>query len=943
MFGDEPTNVDALQAILDSMDASVWAVRPDGEVCYGNRRWWDYSGLAPSERTLESCLNVIHPDQRHELESRWQSAQRRGEPCDMKCRLRRAVDGTYRWHLCRALPVRSQSGKWSGWILVATDIQDLLTVTTDTSGDRDADVNVRRVRAVLQDGPLPMALYEGTSHRCVFANHAADEVAGGPQAGRTLREIFPDADHAVHALFDDVFASGQPAGSKALPIWIDDGNGRREEHFFDFVLQPTRDATGSVFGIVAASVDVTAAAVARQTLEKTADRLARLQSLASALAGVLDPETAGQIVVEQAMTALGAASCTVTVLDDDGRSIDVLARAGLSPARGPSRWALDADDPHARVVSAGEAIVSEHAATLPLEAQGRTIGALGLTFAHPRRFDAGERGFLEALARHCGQAVERARLYRVAEKARLETDVQRARLRRLLIDAPIPIVVCHGRDHVIDLVNPRWEASFDRGKAALGKPMREAFPMLGEQGMFELMDAALRTGEPLVVTELPLRPAGGAFFDITIQPLREPEGPPSGLMVVGLEVTEQVRARRRLEAEMSAHESSENERAQLLEAAHASRARAELANRSKDEFLAMLGHELRNPLAPIVVALRLIKMRGHDHSNRELTIIERQVEHLTRLVDDLLDVSRITRGTVQLRRETLEIAPVIAKAVEMASPLLEQRQHHLVVEAAEEGLAIDGDGVRLAQVVANLLTNAAKYTDPGGHITVRAALDEEDVIIQVTDDGIGMAPALVDGVFDMFVQGKRSLDRSEGGLGLGLTLVRNLVELHGGSVAACSAGLGQGSMFQVRLPAVENIRVAPPTEGAAVPPARTGGHRRVLLVDDNNDVAEVMGEVLSAAEYDVAVAHDGAEALRLAECFHPEVAVLDIGLPVMDGYELARRLHSSADGGNIRLVAVTGYGQPQDRERSQAAGFEEHLVKPVDVDVLLAAVAGKPH
>jgi signal transduction histidine kinase len=470
-------------------------------------------------------------------------------------------------------------------------------------------------------------------------------------------------------------------------------------------------------------------------------------------------------------------------------------------------------------------------------------------------------------------------------------------------------------------------------------------PVLATQGVLQLMDAAFRSGEMLSVKELPTAgdDQGEAFFNITIQPTHELQGRVIGLMVVAVEVTDQVRARRRLEEEMAAHEASERERAQLLEAEQRSRARAESANRSKDEFLALLGHELRNPLAPIVVALRLIKMRGQHRSDRELTIIERQVEHLTRLVDDLLDVSHVARGMVELRRERLEIAPVIANAVEMASPLLERRQHHLTVAVPETGLVVDGDRVRLAQVVANLLTNAAKYTDPGGHIDVRAAREDGRVVIRVKDDGIGMSPELLETVFDMFVQGKRALDRSEGGLGLGLTLVRTWVELHEGSVEASSAGPGAGSQFVVRLPVVEGMPLGGAPPRPAGPPAPEGAHQRVLLVDDNNDVAEVMGEVLSAADYDVAVAHDGAEALRLAERFRPDIAVLDLGLPVMDGYELARRLHDSPEGNHIRLVAVTGYGQPQDRARSEAAGFAEHLVKPVDVDVLLAAVAGRTH
>jgi PAS domain S-box-containing protein len=371
-------------------------------------------------------------------------------------------------------------------------------------------------------------------------------------------------------------------------------------------------------------------------------------------------------------------------------------------------------------------------------------------------------------------------------------------------------------------------------------------------------------------------------------------------------------------------------------------ARAQRDNRAKDQFLALLGHELRNPLAPIVVALKLLRMRGAPAELRELGIIERQVDHLVRLVDDLLDVSRITRGTIRLRKERVELAAVVSRAVEMACPLLEQREQHLMVEVSARDLPLDADRERLAQVIANLLTNAAKYTEPRGHIRVTATAAPyqggRGVAIRVNDDGRGMTPDLLASVFDMFVQGNRPIDRSEGGLGLGLTIVRTLIELHGGDVSARSDGPGQGSEFLVRLPLAAET-VEPAAEPTARAPSPEAG-RRVLVVDDNADVVEVMGDLLRISGFEVAVAHDAPEALRLAGRFDPEVAVLDIGLPVMDGYELARRLRLANP--ELRLVAVTGYGQAEDRERSRAVGFHEHLVKPVDGDVLLAAIAAKP-
>jgi PAS domain S-box-containing protein len=374
--------------------------------------------------------------------------------------------------------------------------------------------------------------------------------------------------------------------------------------------------------------------------------------------------------------------------------------------------------------------------------------------------------------------------------------------------------------------------------------------------------------------------------------------------------------------------------------AHAETARkeAEAAARAKDEFLAMLGHELRNPLAPIVTALQIMKLKGDVGSTREQQVIERQVDHLVHLVDDLLDVSRITRGKVALKRETLELAPVVARAVEIASPLLEERQHHFTVEVPRSGLRLSVDPMRLTQVLSNLLTNAAKYTEPGGVITLSAWREGHEIVVATRDNGIGIDPSLLPHVFDLFVQGPRASDRAQGGLGLGLTLVRTLVELHGGTVAAKSDGIGRGSEFVVRLPAC-----APGEAGDATPAARpsqqsSGTQRRVLVVDDNVDASDLLGEMLRDAGHEVVVVHDGAQALRAVETFLPEVAVLDIGLPVMDGYELAERLRERLGGATPVMIAVTGYGQEHDRARSRHAGFAEHFVKPIMPAKLLSFI-----
>ena len=374
------------------------------------------------------------------------------------------------------------------------------------------------------------------------------------------------------------------------------------------------------------------------------------------------------------------------------------------------------------------------------------------------------------------------------------------------------------------------------------------------------------------------------------------------------------------------------------------RAAAERANRAKDEFLAMLGHELRNPLSPILTALQLMKLRGESGSEYERTVIERQVSHLTRLVDDLLDVSRITRGRVELKTEVLEVAEVVAKAIEMASPLLEQCNHTLKVDVAR-GLRVDGDPTRLGQVISNLLTNAAKYTPPHGMVTVRAVQVDDEVVLSVRDTGIGISPEVLPRIFDLFVQERQALDRSQGGLGIGLTIVRSLVERHGGTVSARSDGPGLGSEFIVRLPLAGRADAdagAMPVPLAAVAAAPGARAVRVLIVDDNQDGAALLADALIGKGYDTRVAHDAPSALRVAAQFAPDVAFLDLGLPVMDGYELASHLRELPGLAGLRMIAVTGYGQESDRCRTRDAGFHGHLVKPVCLDAIEATLKPVP-
>ncbi|OJH39713.1 hybrid sensor histidine kinase/response regulator [Cystobacter ferrugineus] len=386
----------------------------------------------------------------------------------------------------------------------------------------------------------------------------------------------------------------------------------------------------------------------------------------------------------------------------------------------------------------------------------------------------------------------------------------------------------------------------------------------------------------------------------------------------------------------------EAERDAHLASAEAARAEAVAATRAKDAFLAMLGHELRNPLAPIVTSLELLRRRGLAQTP-EHEVISRQLRHVVRLVDDLLDVARITRGQMSLHRVPLELASVVSRAVEAASPLIEQRRHALALHVPSSELPVLGDADRLTQVVANLLTNAARYTPPGGHIRLRAHDHEGGIALVVEDDGQGIPPELSSRIFEPFVQGPRSLDRSEGGLGIGLALVRSLVDAHGGRVELHSDGPGRGSTFTVWLPRHVQAELPVPEEvrKTSVPPAVGAAPERpvrVLVVDDNVDAAEALAELLGLSGYEVAVAHDCEGALSRAEAFRPEMALLDIGLPDVDGYGVAERIQDRLGPASPVFAALTGFGQETDRARSAAAGFRRHFVKPIDIDELTAFI-----
>jgi PAS domain S-box-containing protein len=482
-----------------------------------------------------------------------------------------------------------------------------------------------------------------------------------------------------------------------------------------------------------------------------------------------------------------------------------------------------------------------------------------------------------------------------------------ARWRALFAQTPGFVVVLTGPDHVFEFANPGYLELVGQHDI-IGRSLREVLPEIVEQGFVELLDDVYRTGRPhngyatpLLLSRGPHAAAEQLYLDFVYQPICDASGSITGVFVNGHDVTERVRATEELRDD----------------------------DRRKNEFLAMLGHELRNPLSAIQNAGELL-MRGGDATATGRAIgglLTRQVNQLSKLVDDLLDVSRIQQGRIELEHEPFDVASAVLLALETVQPHFDAKHHELISVSPGSPLFVVGDRTRIVQAIANILTNAAKYTPPGG--TVQARLREHNgmAVVEITDNGVGIGSELLPRVFDLFVQGQRSADRSEGGLGIGLSLVRRLVEMHGGNVSAASAGPGRGSTFTISLPTVPSARPAAAEPRPSPTPPKA---RRILVVDDNVDAANSLAELLRLTGHDTATAYGALAAIELAPAF--DAVLLDIGLPEMDGYEVARRIRGSHAA--LTLVALTGYGQAADVQRALAAGFDAHLTKPVALETL---------
>ncbi|MEW6708112.1 MAG: ATP-binding protein [Pseudomonadota bacterium] len=707
----------------------------------------------------------------------------------------------------------------------------------------------------------------------------------------------------------------------------------------DAVYVPHRGPGDAVKGVAILVQDVSARYRAHQELRRAEEAQRLLVSLHDASRGVRDPVQLQGEITRRVARHFGVSRCSYLEIDASGEwaLIERDHAEGLPSIAGRHRMA-DFSPALLQTLRAGRTVVVDdvqsdprtaepthqaafadlHARAVlcvPLLKEGRPAAAFALLHHAPRRWTADEAALFEQLAE---------RTWFVVENARTESQLRESR-------NVLSLAMRGGRMGAWsrDLVSERvwWSRELEE---IFGLPpggfagTTEGFRALvhpDDRPRLETSVAEALACRADYSVEFRFRHASGQWrwMDGRGRAVYDAQGRPTMLYGIGIDIT----ARRANEEEMRRL----NEE---LAAAH----------RRKDEFLATLAHELRNPLAPITNALEILRRKDPgDPAALRWTrdIIDRQVRQMTRLVDDLLDVARITRGRIELKRERVALAPVVHAAVESARPFIESAHHDLELRLPQQPLWLDADPMRLTQVLLNLLNNAAKYTPPGGRITLTVQARDGQAEVAVRDSGIGLAPEHLATVFEMFSQVAPALERSQGGLGIGLALARGLVELHGGSIEARSDGLGHGTEFLVRLPLAAE-RAQPPHEGPAAP--HPVAPLRVLVVDDNRDAAESLGALLRLSGHEVLLAYDGESALTLGEAFHPALALLDIGMPGMNGYELAQRMRQRPWGKHVVLAAVSGWGQHEDKRRAFEAGFDHHLTKPVDADALDSVLQG---
>jgi PAS domain S-box-containing protein len=757
--------------------------------------------------------------------------------------------------------------------------------------------------------------------RVFLYNDAYIPVLGGKHPS-AFGELF-------HRVWWEVWADLGPIAERAMadqssfledmPLTME-RKGYTEQTYFTFSYSPLHDGEGRVMGMYCTCIETTARVEAE-----------RRAAFELALADVLRPPASPEEAIGTASALLGEELYVERVMygevDDERNTFFVprdWKRHGTSNLSG-NTFAIEAfgadvaaagragqviavtdvrTDPRTAACQQAYLMAMGVTASLlvPLVKNGRLLAFLALGYEHPHRWSEAEIALARSMAERLWTAVDLARAH-----AALRAERDRS---QMILDSIAEGFVLIAPDWTVVQMNTEGLRLSNRtAEQVIGHNHWKVWPETLDTDAGRLYHQVMQTRVPgrAEFQHLGYRASGG-WFEVRAYPSRD-----GGIVGFFLDITERKQAEEKLRA----------------------------ADQRKDEFLAMLAHELRNPLAPISAAADLLKIGRLDEARvrHSSAIIGRQVRHMTSLVDDLLDVSRVTRGLVTLARGPVAARTIVDEAIEQVRPLFEARRQQLQLRITDPEATVLGDKARLVQVLANLLNNAAKYTPEGRRIELEARAGREGLVLAVRDEGIGMEPELAARVFDLFTQAERSSDRSQGGLGLGLALVKNLVELHGGTVVCDSAGLGQGSGFVVTLPLMQPAEWRAKKEARAGASAAEARRLRILVVDDNVDAAATLAMLLEACGYEVMTEHDSLRALERAMQERPDAALLDIGLPEMDGNELARRLRADPRTRQALLVAVTGYGQEQDRRAALEAGFDHHMVKPVDLDRLASILA----
>jgi PAS domain S-box-containing protein len=921
---DAPRSEPFYRLLAEAVPGMAWSASTADGLDYLSRRWEEYTGLSLGQIRATGWESPHHPDEVAGIRERFLEAARTGRPFEMEFRYRRH-DGLYRWFLGRQVPIPDPDGRGLRWVGTFIDIDDRKRAEAAL---RESEGRFARFMQHLPG----LAWIKDAQGRYAYANGAAVNAFGKPRAelyGQTDEEVFPPATAAQFKENDRKALAG--AGVRVVET-LGHPDGALHHSLVSKFPIPGPDGGSALVGGMA--IDITEEVRTRAVLEESEERFRA--TFEQAAVGIAHVGPDGRWL------RVNRKLCDIV-----GYGPDELLALTFQDITHPDD--LEADLAQVRRLLAGE--IETYAMQKRYFRKDGSLVWINLTVALVRTPQGRPKYFISVVeditGRRRAEAASARRSEQVRRLAEVATRINAARdvsaTMRLVTEEARTLIGSHQAVAGFT-VDQNWAQAINAVSLSDKYARWRGYDTKPDgSGIYSLV---CRTNRPLRLTqaELEAHPAWRGFGQEAgrhpplrgwlAAPLVGRDGRNIGLLQMSDkeegEFTEDDEA---VLVQLAQMASVAVENARLVESLRD-------ADRRKDEFLATLAHELRNPLAPLRNGLQVMKLAGGNAAAVEQArgMMERQLAQMVRLIDDLLDVSRITRGKLELRRERVELASVVQSAVEGSRPLIEASAHRLTVSLPPEPVSLEADPVRLAQVLANLLTNAAKYTDAGGHIRLTAERQGGELVVAVRDNGIGLAAEHLPRLFEMFSQVAPALERSQGGLGIGLALVKGLVEMHGGTVEAHSEGPGRGSEFVVRLPeAVAGDGLRP--EAGSGTAARRTPSRRIVVADDNRDAADSLALLLRLAGHEVHAVHDGQGAVEAAAWFKPDVAFLDLGMPRLNGLEAARRIREQPWGQNILLVAVTGWGQEEDKRRAAEAGFDRHLTKPVDPAALQEVVA----